>query len=57
MNIIVVFPTEYLEVWLINKGSGTIFSILAGFEATKTPLTEVNARQSLVLHFTFIVSI
>jgi hypothetical protein len=57
IDIIVVFPTEYLQVWLLNKGRGTIFLSWVDLRPLKTTLyQEVNGSQ-LCLRFTVIVSI
>ncbi|KAM0826257.1 hypothetical protein ACQ4PT_069007 [Festuca glaucescens] len=50
MDIIVVSPTDYLQVCLVNKGSGTPFISALELRSLKTTLyPAVNASQSLAL--------
>lgn len=51
MDMLFVFPTEYLEFWLVNKGSGTIFLCLLVLRPLKTPIyPEVHGIWHIVLH-------
>jgi hypothetical protein len=57
MDIIVVFPTEYLEVWLVNKGDIIFLSWLDLRPLKPTLYQEVNSNQLRVLHSIVIVLI